>query len=478
MMGRKTGQMQMVIMDIGSIVPKNHLLRRIDESIDFEFIYEKAAPYYSSIGRKSIDPVSMTKMLIVGYLYGIKSERRLIEDISLNLAYRWFCGFELSDKIPDHSLFSQNRRRRFGDNGIFVEIFNHVVRECVGKGLVTGESVVSDGSFIPANVASYSVVELTQAVEQSTVRYMDALDDELRCEPGYREPVPTIKEKTVIESTTDPDCGYINQERKKGYGYLTEMTTDTENGIILGVDCYPANRRESDIILEHIEKLQENTGVSIDKLALDAGYDVGAVHRGLELLGITGYVSCINFSNDVLKRDLKYLKDADCFECTAGKHIKFTKLVYKKTTQNYYRLYRMPATERKDCRACKHFKDCVFAHSEPRICASAFYPALYRNRERYGSIAYRAMKRLRGIWAEGTFAVLKREHNLSKAKKRGILRVYEECLLSALALNLKRMVKALDKRVKGRLNIPALFCHFIKLLLSGSVSARLLVLNA
>lgn len=447
MMGKKDGQMQIMIVDIGTLVPENHLLKKIEKQVNFDFIYEKAAPYYSKCGRPSIDPVCMVKMLLVGYLYGIKSERRLTEDIALNLAYRWFCGFDLTDKIPDHSLFSQNRRRRFRDSQIFHEIFNHIVRLCIKKDIVTGESVVSDGSFIPANVAQSSIIEIQQEVEQSTVHYLDALDDELRSQPGYKEPVVAKREKKIVKSSTDTNCGYINHERKKGLGYLTEMTTDTANGIVLGVDCYPANRRESDIILNHIEKIKNDTGLEINKLALDAGYDVGAVHRGLEILGIEGYVSCINFSYDVLKRNVTYLPENDCFKCPMGKCLNFIKLTYKKSTQNYYRLYRMSASDQKDCLFCEHRKQCAFSHSDSRINASSFYPAFYRNRKRCETPMYKAMKRLRGIWAEGTFSVLKREHCLKRAQKRGLHRVLEECLLSALALNLKRMVKAVERQV-------------------------------
>lgn len=446
MMGKKSGQMQIIMIDLETLVPKNHLLKKIDELVNFDFIYEKAAPYYSKYGRPSVDPVCMIKMLLVGYLYGIKSERRLTEDIALNLAYRWFCGFELTDKIPDHSLFSQNRRRRFTDSTVFYEIFNYIVRICIEKGIVTGEAVVSDGSFIPANVAASSLIEINQEVEQSTVKYLDALDYELQNLPGYKEPVTTRREKKIIKSSTDLDCGYINQERKKGLGYLTEMTTDTANGIVLGVDCYPANRRESDIILRHIEKIKDNTGLRINKLALDAGYDVGAVHRGLEILGVEGYVSCINFSYDILKRNVEYLPSSDCFRCPADKCLNFIKLTYKKSTQNYYRLYRMSASDKKECLSCKYRKQCAFSYSDSRINASPFYPSFYRNRKKCETQTYKAMKRLRGIWAEGTFSVLKREHCIKRTTKRGLHKVTEECLLSALALNLKRMVKAMEDR--------------------------------
>jgi len=445
MMGRKDSQMQLIVMDIESLIPKNHLLRKIEQLIDFGFIYEKLESYYSKIGRPSIDPVCMIKMLIIGYLYGIKSERRLEEEITLNIAYRWFCGFDMSDKIPNHSLFSQNRRRRFTDSRAFTEIFNHVVRECITLGIVTGEAVVSDGTFIPANVASYNTEKLEQEVEQSTVHYLDALDEELREQPSYREPTPVIKEKTIIKSTTDPDCGYSSQENKEGFGYLSEMTVDTDNGIVLGVDCYPANQRESNIILKHIDRIQTETGLDINKLGLDAGYDVGAVHRGLELLGIAGYVSCIDFSYDVLKRDLVYITESDCFRCPAGKALEYVKLTYKKSTQNYYRLYKMSKDDGIACKNCENRNQCPFSYGEKRVNVSSFYPAFYQNRQRYETAEYKGMKRLRGIWSEGTFAVLKREHGISRAKKRGLHRVHEECLFSALAINLKRMVKALSR---------------------------------
>ncbi len=116
MMGRRDGQMAMAFVDMESLIPENHLLRKIDRIISLEFIYDLLAPYYPSIGRPSVDPVCMFKMLLVGYLYGIKSERRLEEKVQLNLAYRWFCGFELNEAIPDHSTFSKTRTRKWQES--------------------------------------------------------------------------------------------------------------------------------------------------------------------------------------------------------------------------------------------------------------------------------------------------------------------------------------------------------------------------
>ena len=113
----------MVFVDIESRIPENHLLRKIDQKISFDFIYDLLAPYYPATGRPSIDPVSMFKMLLIGYLYGIKSERRLVEEVRLNIGYRWFCGFELDDAIPDHSTFSKTRTRKWQQSGLFQKAF-------------------------------------------------------------------------------------------------------------------------------------------------------------------------------------------------------------------------------------------------------------------------------------------------------------------------------------------------------------------
>ena len=111
-MGRQSRQMAMIFVDIESLIPETHLLRKIERMVSFNFIYDLLAPYYPATGRPSVDPVSMFKMLLIGYLYGIKSERRLVEEVQLNIAYRWFCGFELDHTIPNHSTFSKTRTRK------------------------------------------------------------------------------------------------------------------------------------------------------------------------------------------------------------------------------------------------------------------------------------------------------------------------------------------------------------------------------
>ena len=367
MMGRQSRQMAMIFVDIESLIPENHLLRKIERMVSFDFIYDLLAPYYPATGRPSVDPVSMFKMLLIGYLYGIKSERRLVEEVQLNIAYRWFCGFELDDTIPNHSTFSKTRTRKWQQSDLFQKAFYEIVKQCI-------------------------------------------------------------------------DSGYINHGSKRGIGYLMEATVDCKHGILTGVDVYSANEKESVLILRHLER-QINLGIPMSRLALDRGYETGAVHRGLELLGITGYIPAIQFSNPPEKYGFSYNPQLDAFICPEGVPLTYHRLNCSKSTGKYLRCYQV---EGDVCMHCPKRPSCFDkAGIRRRVLASSCYPAFFRGHQRVGTPEYLTMMRLRKIWAEGSFSVLKREHCISRIRKRGILAATEECLLAAMALNLKRMVNAI-----------------------------------
>ena len=173
---------------------------------------------------------------------GRKSERRLEEEVSLNLAYRWFCDIDLMQKVPDHSIFSQNRKRRFKDASIFREIFSEIVMQCIKQNIVSGEIGVADGSFLPSNVSWSSRYEAVESIKHSTIKYMEELDAELAAMPGYSEPEDVETEKKCLKSHTDKDCGYIHQKRKKGLGYPVEMTVDTKTWDYHGSGLLPCKQ--------------------------------------------------------------------------------------------------------------------------------------------------------------------------------------------------------------------------------------------
>ena len=440
MMGHQSRQMAMVFVDIESLIPETHLLRKIERMVSFDFIYDLLAPYYPATGRPSVDPVSMFKMLLIGYLYGIKSERRLVEEVQLNIAYRWFCGFELDDTIPNHSAFSKTRTRKWQQSDLFQKAFYEIVKQCIDSGLIDGEAMAADGSYIPANVSRESWINVEIEVEQSMQSYLDSLDEELSNQQGFKKPPTKIVRKRRTTSQTDPDSGYINHGNKRGIGYLMEATVDCKHGILTGVDVYPANEKESVLVLRHLER-QINFGIPMSRLALDRGYETGAVHRGLELLGITGYIPAIQFSNPPEKYGFSYDPQLDAFICPEGVPLTYHRLNCSKSTGKYLRCYQV---EGDVCMHCPKRPSCFDkAGIRRRVLTSSCYPAFSRGHQRVGTPEYLAMMRLRKIWAEGSFSVLKREHCISRIRKRGILAATEECLLAAMALNLKRMVNAI-----------------------------------
>ncbi len=172
---RSNQQVEMHLITIEDLVPMDHLLRKVNDIIDFSFIYDEVENLYcSNNGRPSIDPVILGKFLLIGFLYGINSERRISEEIQVNMAYRWFLGLDIMDKVPDHSTISQNRRRRFNGSGLFRNIFQKTVAICIEKGLADGKLVFTDSTHMKANASRKT--EYIKQVEEVTNEYLEELD--------------------------------------------------------------------------------------------------------------------------------------------------------------------------------------------------------------------------------------------------------------------------------------------------------------
>lgn len=208
--------------------------------------------------------------------------------------------------------------RKWQQSDLFQKVFQEIVRRCVKSGLVDGKALAADGSYLPANVSRASWIDVEVEVEQSMQSYLDRLDEELAAQPGFRKPPVKKITRRRTTSTSDPDSGYINHGTKRGVGYLMEATVDCKHGIITGIDVCPANLRESLLVLRHLER-QIQSGIPMGRIALDRGYDTGAVHRGLELLGITGYIPAIQFPNTPEKYGFTYNPQLDAFVCPEGK---------------------------------------------------------------------------------------------------------------------------------------------------------------
>src|SRR5579864_845009 len=227
------------------LIPATHLLRLIDQHVSFEFVREHLRASYSETGRPSIDPELLLRMLLIGYLYGITSERKLVEELRMHLAWRWFTGLGFDQEMPHHSTFSKNRHGRFQESKLFEELFEQIVRQCVDVGLVQGQHLSVDGSFIEANAAKESRIPRQQLgeaaqVNQTVRQYLVELEQQNPVE----EPV---HEQDKV-STTDPDSTYATKGGTPArLGYYDNYLVDNHSCVIVGVQATAARMSQETV---------------------------------------------------------------------------------------------------------------------------------------------------------------------------------------------------------------------------------------
>ena len=443
-------QLKLHTFTIEDLMPQDHFLRDVDSLVDFDFIYEKVEGLYSHTGRGSIDPVVIIKMLLIGYLYGIMSERKLEKEIIVNIAYRWFLGLNLDDDIPDHSTISQLRRRKFKDSNLFQEIFDEIVRRCIDAGLVDGTLLLRDSTHIRANVRDDLREKITVAVEPS--EYMKKLDelalqDELIKTTKKTSPLAKEKTKEITESITDPDCGILNREGKpNGFHYLCYETVDSKNGIITDVDVTAGNNHDANGCSQRLQYQIEKFGFETEEFGADTGFDSGEVHSDMLEMNIRTYIPIKESRNqysDLIFRqsDFEYNSEENHYICPNGCKLKFSSFAKGKG----YLIY---AASTKDCRICPIRNECISSEkSKYRTIYRLYHQAeIDIQRKNNETARYNEVMRLRQIWCEGNHSHQKARHCLSRAKMRGIEKVMEQCLMSACALNLIRLVKGLKKQ--------------------------------
>ena len=225
-------QMKMSFVTLEELMPQEHFLRDLDRLVDFDFIYDKVVDLYSNTGRPAIDPVVMIKMMLIGYIYGIDSERKLEQEITVNIAYRWFLGIDFDERVPDHSTISQLRRRKFDGTTIFRDVFDEIVRKCFEAGLIDGKLLLTDSTHIRANARN----DLREVIEvpDTPSEYIQKLDREAYELGLIKEPVEydTTKTKEITKSVTDPECGLMKRPGKPtGFHYLNHQTCDSKHGL-------------------------------------------------------------------------------------------------------------------------------------------------------------------------------------------------------------------------------------------------------
>lgn len=393
-------QLAMHMVTIEDLMPREHFLRKLEAALDLSFVYEETAPLYSKkYGRPPIDPVVIVKYLLVGFLYGIPSEREIERRVQTDIALRWYLGLDLFDRVPDHSTVSQLRRRKPSFRKVFRRLFEEVVRQCIEKGLVSGRVVGTDSTHVKANAsrASEELVEITEAPGV----YWERLDDyeeegleELERRTGKRRKKRTKQLKRDNRrshkrvSRTDPEAGHMKRPGKpEGPHYLA--------------------------------------------------------HRALGELGIDFFVrpqkTAARANTQFTRDDFRYDEGRDIYLCPREKELRLRRLA--RSASGLFWEYQ---ADKRDCALCSLRGKCL-RESDKRgarkVSVSYFAADRQRSLERRSSPEYREALKLRQVWCEGSFSAQKREHNLARVLRRGLEAAEDHCLLSATALNLKRMIK-------------------------------------
>ena len=434
-------QSELEFVCINELVPSDHLLRKIDKTIDFEFIHDLVKDRYCpDNGRPALDPTLMFKLLFLGYLYGVRSERQLIREVQVNVAYRWFLGLNLTDKIPDASTLSQNRRRRFNSTDVYQQIFDEIVFQAMKRQLVSGKTLYTDSTHLKANANKNKWIKAK--AQNVTREYMADLEEAIaedRIAHGKKPLPPRFKEpqsREVKKSTTDPDSGYMVRDGKpKGFFYLDHRTVDGRANIITDVHVTPGNVHDSVPYLERLDRQRQRFGFETESVGLDAGYFSAGICKGLndrDIYGVISYRRPTHRKGYFYKREYQYDADHDHYTCPNNHN-----LIYTTTDRNGYRHYQSEASVCGNCpdRArCTSNRDAV--KTVTRHVWEDHKEEINQHRlTEGGKLIYARRKET----VERSFADAKEHHAYRYARFRGLNNVRNQCLMVAAVQNMKKI---------------------------------------
>jgi transposase len=425
-----------------SHVPADHLLRRIDSVLDLSDLRQHLAPYYSHTGRPSIDPELIIRMLIVGYCFGIRSERRLCEEVHLNLAYRWFCRLGLERPVPEHSTFSKNRHGRFRDSGAFRWLFDEVLRRCMAAGLVKGEGFAVDASVVAADASGQRSVPGTASVDWN--------DERLRTR-AVREYLAALDESQAPPksvSLTDPQARWTCAPGGPAFfAYSTNYLIDVEHGVIVDVEATPANRtHEVESTKRMIERVEATFALKPERLIGDMAYGTAAMLAWMvEDKGIEPHVPVWDKTQrtdeSLSSSDFQWNAEADEYRCPQGHPLRSQWRAFRNPRNHITKadtiIYR---SSQSACKSCPLKARCCPNTPARKIARSVHEEARNVARRINASDQYRRSRRERKK-VEMLFAHLKRILRLDRLRLRGLSGAFDEFTLAAAAQNLRRLAK-------------------------------------
>jgi transposase len=441
MMGRlKSDQGQLFYeFHLSKAVPEDHLVRKIDTALDLSWLRGELAPHYSSMGRPSIDPELMIRMLVVGYVFAIRSERLICREVQVNLAYRWFCKLGIEDAIPDHSAFSRARNERFREGDVFRRVFERLVEECIAAGLVGGEGFAVDASLIQAD-----------ANKQRSIAGQDWRKDRdpARSSRAVKEYLATLDDTAwgaasgvvpKFVSPSDPAAQWTGAHKGPAFfAYSDNYLIDVKFGVIVDVEASRSIRQaEVGAAKTMIERTEERFGLKPERLVGDTAYGAAPMLNWLvEDKGIAPHIPVFDKSKrddgTFSRSDFRYDPTTDVYHCPAGKTLTTTgTLVNGGTTLIYL-------ARKRDCDGCKLRAQC---------CPKVPFRKIPRDIHEHARDVARSLADTEGFETsrrerkkiEMRFAHLKRILKLGRLRLRGPRGAQDEFVLAAIAQNLRRL---------------------------------------
>jgi len=432
---------------IDDLIPEDHLLRLIHKHVDFSFIRNKVKHLYSHTGRPSIDPELLLRMLLIGYLYGIRSERRLCEEVNMHIGYRWFVGLSLQDKVPDHSTFSKNRHERFAENDLFQHIFDAIINQCMTHGFIDGRHLTIDATHIQADASFKSMEPIV--VELKPKEYIEVLEKENPVEDPYEpgKDYPHRGQKISNDthrSQTDPDAR-LSRKSSTSTTQLSHAATyvmDNKSRIIVGADiANPDRHTDCETALSELQKIKWKHKIIPETLGADKGYATGEFIHNLINENIVPHIPVISYRDrrnpDIYPiAQFTYNKTDNIFVCPQGKELKYWG-IHKHSKQHVYR------ASTKDCSVCPVKSECTKDRARS-VSYHIYEKALQKARELSKAKGYYLSQRMRKK-IEELFGEAKEFMGFRRAKFRGRKWIKEQVLMTATVQNIKRMVKMLSR---------------------------------
>lgn len=455
---RKGEQIEMVSLDM--LVPEDHLLRKIDEHIDFSFIYDLVEEKYSpDNGRPSIDPVTLIKIPIIQYMFGIKSMRQTIKEIEVNMAYRWFLGLGFHDPVPHFSTFGKNYKRRFEGTGLFEQIFQKILYQCMKEGLVDTSTIFVDATHVKAaanrkkakkilvakKAARFYDQQLKEEINADREAHgkkplKDKDDDDEDPNGGSSSSEPPTKEQK--QSTVDPESGWFHKgEHKEVFAYGVETACDS-HGWVLGYTVHPGNEHDSMTFPYLYEKLKK---YEPDEIVVDAGYKNPPIAK---LLIDDGITPIFPYSRPMTKkgffRKYEYVYDEyyDCYICPNNQILK-----YSTTNRDGYREYK---SDPRICENCPHLAQCTESKNHQKVVTRHIWQDYMEMAEDIRcTIGTKQIYDQRKETIERVFGTAKEHHAMRYTQQVGKEKMAMKVGLTFACMNMKKLANILSKRPKN-----------------------------